>query len=262
MKKAILGFVVLFIVSTPIYAQMGDGMMNDQGQMTGQEKQQSLETESTGAKIFNADCAVCHPNGGNVIMPNLPLIGSSKLENLEKFLSFIRSPKMPDGSQGSMPSFPTSKISDNQAKELYHFLKSAKEYGAGGGYGTMGGYGMGPGMMGGYGMGPGMMGGYGMGPGMMGGYGMGPGMMGGYGMGPGMMGDYGMGSGTYSRRPECLKFYDDTAKLRKELNDKRFEYFETVRNPKSTMEMADNLQKQILELQQKIYSKAPRGCWW
>jgi len=43
------------------------------------------------------------------------------------------------------------------------------------------GYGcMEPGMMGGYGM----MGGQGMGPGMMGGYGGGPGMMGGYGMGP------------------------------------------------------------------------------
>ena len=113
-------------------------------------------------------------------------------------------------------------------------------------------------MGGGYGMGPGMMGGgYGMGPGMMGGgYGMGPGMMGGgYGMGPGMM-------GYYAQSPECQKFFDDTAKLRKELHDKRFEYFETLRNPKTTRETAAKLVTEMKELQEKIYSKGPFGCWW
>jgi hypothetical protein len=151
-----------------------------------------------------------------------------------------------------------------------------------------GGYGMGPGMMGwggGYGMGPGMMGGYGygMGPGMMGGYGMGPGMMGGYGygMGPGMRGGYGMGPGTmgrgwgggygmtgpgwgnrqgYGYNEECQKYLDESSAMRKELNNKRFEYFEAMRNPKTKPEEVNKLEKEIWDLQQKIYAKAPAAC--
>jgi hypothetical protein len=134
--------------------------------------------------------------------------------------------------------------------------------------GGQGGYGMGPGMMwGGQGgnycpncgqyLGPrGGYGGYGMGPGMMGGYG-------GYGMGPGMMGGYG-GYGTgpgYGQSEECRKFLDETAGMRKELHDKRFEYSEALRSPKTTTETAANLEKEIRELQDNIYKKAPQGCW-
>jgi hypothetical protein len=152
--------------------------------------------------------------------------------------------------------------------------------------GTMGCYGMGPGMMGGYGMGPGMRGGYGMGPGMRGGYGygMGPGMRGGYGMGPGMMGGYGYGMGPGMRggyghgpcqcgkwydygpggpgRPDYMspeeyqKFLDATKDLRKKLNDLQFEYGEMARNPKTTIEDRNKVEKEILDLQQKIREKA------
>jgi hypothetical protein len=111
------------------------------------------------------------------------------------------------------------------------------------------------GSQGGYGMGPGMMGGYGRGYGMMGGYGMGPGMMGGYGMGRGMM-----GRGYQSQSPECQKFYDETAGLRKELNNKRFEYFEAARNPKTTGEALAKMEKEVRDLQDKIYAKGPIGC--
>ncbi len=125
-------------------------------------------------------------------------------------------------------------------------------------------YQMGPGMMG-YGMGPGMMG-YGMGPGMMG-YGMGPGMMG-YGMGPGMMGGYVTGRG-YSKAYQ--KFFDETKDLRKDLNGKMFDYFEALRNPQTKPETITKLRKEILDLNNKIYEKAPktglgrygeRGCGW
>jgi Spy/CpxP family protein refolding chaperone len=92
--------------------------------------------------------------------------------------------------------------------------------------------------------------GYGMGPGMMGDCGMG------YGMGPGMMGGY------HGYSPECQKFYDDTLALRKQLHDKRFEYFEVLRNPKTTGETAEQLRNEMKELQNKIYSKAPLGCMW
>jgi hypothetical protein len=131
--------------------------------------------------------------------------------------------------------------------------------------GMMGGYGMGPGMMGGYGygMGPGMMGGYGMGPGMMGGYGygMGPGMMGGYGHGPcpyGKCSGYGAAPGQPGYMPpeKYQKFLDATKELRKKLNDLQFEYSEMVRNPKTTMEDRNKVEKEIFDLQQKIREKA------
>jgi hypothetical protein len=164
--------------------------------------------------------------------------------------------------------------------------------GESGGYGP-GWYGMGPGMMGGYGPG-----GYGMGPGGgYGGYGMGPGMMGGYGpggygMGPGMMGGwggygggyggyqggcpncgygwggYGRGYRGYGPRPgyaqseECQKFLDDTVKLRKDLYNKRFEYSEAVRNPKTSPKTVAKLEKEMSQLQQNISSEAPEGCGW
>jgi hypothetical protein len=117
--------------------------------------------------------------------------------------------------------------------------------------GPHGGYGKGPGMMG-----QGMMGGYGKGPGMMG-----QGMMGGQGMGPGMMGQGMMGRGYQGQSPECQKFFDETAGLRKELHNKRFEYFEASRNPKTTGESLTKIEKEVRELQEKIYAKGPIGCW-
>ncbi len=117
-------------------------------------------------------------------------------------------------------------------------------------FGGWGNRGMGPGMMG-----SGMMGGYGMGPGMMG-----PGMMGGYGMGPGMMGPGGYG---YDRNGYGYdnKYLDETADLRKELNEKRFEYFEAVRNPKTDPETVQKLEKEIAGIQQKLYEKSPRTAY-
>jgi hypothetical protein len=114
----------------------------------------------------------------------------------------------------------------------------------GGGYGP--GYGMGPGMM--YGWGGGYGPGYGRGPGWGGGYGPG------YGRGPG----YG-----YNQSEECQKFFDDTAKLRRELHSKRFEYFEAYRNPDTKPDTLAKLDREIRALQEKIYEKAPEeGCGW
>lgn len=128
--------------------------------------------------------------------------------------------------------------------------------------------GYGPGMMGGgwggsycpyCGAYQGPRGGYGMGPGMMGGYG---GWGGGYGMGPGMMGGWGRGYGQGVPSEGCQKFLDDTAGLRKELHNKRYEYFETVRNSKAKPEDVAKQEKEIRDLQAKIYAKNPEGCWW
>jgi len=93
-------------------------------------------------------------------------------------------------------------------------------------------------------------------------YGMGPGMMGGYGYGYG----YGPG-GRHMRGPgyqgeACRKFLDDTAPLRKDLNSKRYEYFEALRNPKTDPETARKLERELFDLQEKIYAKNTMGCWW
>ncbi len=247
--KMMLTVALILGVTGIVFAQ-GPGMME-----AGQGKKTQKAVDSARAKIFNANCSRCHPNGGNVILPNLPLRGSSKLADFKTFLSFIRDPKMPDGSEGVMPAFSDKQISDQQAKTLYKYIYSA------GSSGMLGrGYGMGPGMMGGGMMGGGMMGGGMMGGGMMGGGMMGGGMMGRGMMGGGMMGRGMMGG--YNQSEECQKFLDETAGLRKELYDKRFEYSEAYRNPKTTPETIVKLEREILDLQKKIYAKAPLGCGW
>ncbi len=121
---------------------------------------------------------------------------------------------------------------------------------------------LGPGGDYGYGMGPGMMGGgyYGPGRGMMGGgYGMGP--------GPGMMGrGYGPGYGRYQEpayrgSDECRKFFDETVKERKNLELKRFEYYEAMRDPGTDAETIGRLARELHEIRQEIAKKAPAGCW-
>jgi hypothetical protein len=84
-------------------------------------------------------------------------------------------------------------------------------------------------------------------------------------MGNGMMGNGMMGNGMmrgYYQSEECQKFLDETADLRKELYDKRFEYYEANRNPKTTVETLTKLEREIFDLQKKIYAKAPLGCSW
>jgi len=115
--------------------------------------------------------------------------------------------------------------------------------------------------------GQGMTGGGMMGSGMMGpmmGGGMGGGMMGRGMMGGGMMGGGMMGPGYYGQSEECQKFLDETSGLRKELFNKRFEYFEAYRNPKTSPETIVNLEKEIRELQEKMHAKGPRTytCPW
>jgi mono/diheme cytochrome c family protein len=79
-----------------------------------------------GQRLFAANCSSCHPNGGNVIDASLPLKSSKKLVDQATFTAFIRSPRMPDGSAGSMPGFPTDQVSDKQAGDLYTYIESMR----------------------------------------------------------------------------------------------------------------------------------------
>jgi|Deesub1362B_J571_1020462.scaffolds.fasta_scaffold00139_9 hypothetical protein len=57
------------------------------------------------------------------------------------------------------------------------------------------------------------------------------------------------------------KFLDETRELRKQLHDKRFEYFEALRDPNIKPETITKLEKELSELQQKLYEKAPKTAY-
>jgi len=77
-----------------------------------------------GQRVFSSNCSACHPGGGNAIVAQLPLKSSKKLASEATFVSFIRSPKMPDGTGGEMPPFPADQLSDKQASALYAYVQS------------------------------------------------------------------------------------------------------------------------------------------
>lgn len=79
------------------------------------------ETYRTGERIFLANCSSCHPQGGNVIKPQIPINGSPKLKDLKTFVGLIRHPVPP------MPVFSPSKLSDQQAEKLYQYLVNVLE---------------------------------------------------------------------------------------------------------------------------------------
>lgn len=108
--------------------QMGGGMMGEEGQCgpgagMGPAPQRARNLNS-GADLFAAYCAACHPGGGNNIMPMFPISRSKQLEDFDTFRSFVRSPTLPNGAQGPMPGFSSSQISTGQMRTLYRYLKS------------------------------------------------------------------------------------------------------------------------------------------
>jgi hypothetical protein len=119
-------------------AQMGPGMMG-----SGQGgRNQAVPSNSQGEEIFIRDCGSCHPGGGNVITPNLPLRGSRQLADFDTFLRYLRRPTMPNGSPGPMPPFPEGKISNEEARSLYQYVVQGISAAS---PNRSGGYGMGPG---------------------------------------------------------------------------------------------------------------------
>jgi hypothetical protein len=95
--------------------------------------------------------------------------------------------------------------------------------------------------------------------------------MGGYG-GHMMGGHHGMMGGNYGGYGNCpgaagfnqnnwnsekqQQFLDETAGLRKEMHNKRFEYMEAQRNPKTTRAELMDMENEMQEIQEKINEKA------
>jgi mono/diheme cytochrome c family protein len=98
---------------------MGGGMMGGQGyQGSQQQYQRQYQQRSGGAGLFANNCASCHPNGGNVVVPNMPLRGAPQLSSFSSFRAIVRQ------GRGPMPAFPASNISDAQLRELYRYVRS------------------------------------------------------------------------------------------------------------------------------------------
>jgi cytochrome c6 len=77
-------------------------------------------TAQVGKKGFEKQCAICHPEGGNIINPGKPLKKSSLAANgitSEKdIVNIIRQPGP------GMTSFSTNVLSDSEAREIAHYI--------------------------------------------------------------------------------------------------------------------------------------------
>lgn len=77
------------------------------------------EAFASGAELFAANCQACHPGGGNIIDPALPLKGSPRLASLQAFVAFLRAPG------GAMPSFGEEQLGAEQAADLHLYVSQA-----------------------------------------------------------------------------------------------------------------------------------------
>jgi mono/diheme cytochrome c family protein len=76
-----------------------------------------------GEKLYAANCGACHPNGGNAISPDLPVLNSPQMKDPNTFIKFNRSPVKADGSRGIMPAFTKDKLSDDDLRQIYQYVK-------------------------------------------------------------------------------------------------------------------------------------------
>lgn len=83
------------------------------------------EKPTIGAKIYHTHCGACHPYGGNILNPKLPIIGSTQLANFSDFLAYNRHPQRPDGSRAIMPAFSRKMISNQEMEELFNYINES-----------------------------------------------------------------------------------------------------------------------------------------
>jgi len=77
-----------------------------------------------GAVIYEKSCASCHPQGGNIITPEMPVLGSDRLVDVKTFSAWIRNP---DLTPHQMTAFPADEISDAQVVQLRDYIVNVLE---------------------------------------------------------------------------------------------------------------------------------------
>lgn len=93
----------------------------------GSEKPASTGDLQAGERLYTANCGTCHPQGGNILTPALPVKDSTYMKTFNAFLDFNRKPHMPDGSKGLMPAIPPEKVSDAEMKQIYDYIRHSIE---------------------------------------------------------------------------------------------------------------------------------------
>lgn len=100
---------------------MIDGKIMSGGMIQGSGNAITRST-TTGLGIFNANCASYHGDGGNSVVPSLPIRGLGMLVGHKIFEDFIRYLRMPDGSTAAILAFMDAQISDLQLKSLFRSI--------------------------------------------------------------------------------------------------------------------------------------------
>jgi mono/diheme cytochrome c family protein len=78
------------------------------------------EKGKTGEALFNEHCAMCHPNGGNIISPEKTLhkknLEARNLGKPENIVKYLRNPGP------GMPSYDEKKLPDDAAKDIGEYI--------------------------------------------------------------------------------------------------------------------------------------------
>ena len=78
------------------------------------------EEASKGETLFKQHCAMCHPNGGNIVNPKKTLhqkeLAANQVKTADDIVRLMRNPNP------GMTKFDTTKISDFDAKEIAEYI--------------------------------------------------------------------------------------------------------------------------------------------
>jgi len=79
-----------------------------------------IKKETMGEELFNEHCVMCHPDGGNIINPEMTLhkkeLNEHKLTKPGDIIAFMRNPGP------GMPSFDKEKIPDEFAEKIAEYI--------------------------------------------------------------------------------------------------------------------------------------------
>ena len=120
-SRAMLVIYVLGFITVVGLGYFGGKIVYEGMEEAGTVAGTTLEVKA-GKEVFMRNCQVCHPDGGDIINPQAPVIGSARLADFPRFLTWIRDPRLPSGKQGAMPDFSPAKISKKEARQLYRYL--------------------------------------------------------------------------------------------------------------------------------------------